>query len=39
MMDNKPQANTILGVNKKYATDKNWGNSVYKYMKYLYSKI
>ena len=30
---------TILGVNKKYATDKNWGNSVYKYMKYLYSKI
>lgn len=30
---------TIWGVNKKYATDKNWGNAVYKYMQYLYSKI
>ncbi len=31
--------NTISGVNKKYASDKNWGNSVYKYMQYLYGKI
>ena len=25
--------NTIWGVNKKYATDTNWGNAVYKYMR------
>lgn len=31
--------NTISGVNKKYATDKNWGESVYRYMNYLYEKI
>lgn len=31
--------NTISAVNKKYATDTNWGNSVYKYMQYLYGKI
>ena len=31
--------NTILAVNKKYATDTNWGNSVYKYMQYLYGKL
>lgn len=31
--------NTIAAVNKKYATDTNWGNSVYKYMQYLYDKI
>lgn len=31
--------NTISGVNKKYATDKNWGNGVYKHMQYLYEKI
>ena len=30
--------NTIDAVNKKYATDKNWGNCVYKYMEYLYGK-
>lgn len=30
--------NTLLSVNKKYATDKNWANCVYKYMKYLYGK-
>ena len=30
---------TISGVNKKYATDKNWANGVYKHMKYLYEKI
>ena len=30
--------NTLSGVNKKYATDKNWANCVYKYMKYLYGK-
>ena len=29
---------TLSGVNKKYATDSNWANSVYKYMKYLYNK-
>ena len=31
--------NTIAAVNKKYATDTHWGNSVYKYMQYLYDKI
>ena len=31
--------NTITAVNKRYATDTNWGNSVYKYMQYLYDKI
>ena len=31
--------NTLTAVNKKYATDKNWANSVYKYMEYLYKKI
>lgn len=31
--------NTISAVNKKYATDKNWKNAVYKYMDYLYGKI
>lgn len=30
--------NTLVAVNKKYATDKNWANAVYKYMKYLYEK-
>ena len=30
---------TLSGVNTKYATDKNWANSVYSYMKYLYNKI
>lgn len=30
---------TISAVNKRYATDTNWGNSVYKYMQYLYNKI
>lgn len=30
---------TLSGVNKKYASDKNWANCVYKYMKYLYGKI
>lgn len=30
---------TIPAINKKYATDSNWGNSVYKYMQYLYEKI
>ena len=30
--------NTISSVNKKYATDKNWANAVYKYMQYLYGK-
>ncbi len=31
--------NTIFDVNKKYATDNNWGNSIFKYMQYLYAKI
>lgn len=30
--------NTIEAVGKKYATDKNWANGVYKHMQYLYSK-
>lgn len=30
---------TLTGVNVKYATDKNWANSVYSYMKYLYNKL
>ena len=30
---------TLTGVNKKYATDKNWANAVYKWMKYLYNKL
>lgn len=30
--------NTLSAVNKKYATDKNWANAVYKHMKYLYGK-
>ena len=31
--------NTLSAVNKRYATDKNWANGVYKHMKYLYNKI
>jgi beta-N-acetylglucosaminidase len=31
--------NTISAVNSKYATDTNWKNCVYQYMKYLYNKI
>ena len=31
--------NNLAGVNKKYATDINWANSVYKWMKYLYNKL
>lgn len=31
--------NTLTGVNKKYASDKNWANKVYSYMEYLYKKI
>lgn len=30
---------TLTGVNKKYATDKNWANAVYNHMKYLYNKL
>ncbi|MCI9063750.1 MAG: hypothetical protein HFJ17_04025 [Clostridia bacterium] len=30
--------NTLAAVNKRYATDKNWCNAVYKHMKYLYGK-
>lgn len=31
--------NDLTGVNKKYATDKNWANSVYTWMKYLYNRL
>lgn len=31
--------NTLSAVNKKYASDKNWANAVYKYMQYLYNKV
>lgn len=31
--------NTISSVNIKYASDKNWANSVYKWMKYLYNSL
>lgn len=31
--------NTITAVNKRYATDTNWKNCVYKYMQYLYNKL
>ena len=30
---------TISAVNKRYASDKNWANSVYKWMQYLYGKL
>lgn len=30
---------TLSGVNTKYASDKNWSNSVYKWMQYLYNKL
>lgn len=30
---------TLSGINIKYATDKNWANSVYNHMKYLYNKL
>ena len=30
---------TLSGVNKRYASDKNWANSVFKQMKYLYNKL
>ena len=30
---------TVNGVNKRYATDKNWANCVYKYIKLLYEKV
>lgn len=30
---------TISAVNKRYATDKNWNNGVYKWMKYLYNRL
>lgn len=31
--------NTLSAVNKRYATDKNWANSVYNHIKYLYNKL
>lgn len=30
---------TLDAVNQKYATDKNWANSVYKWMSYLYGRL
>lgn len=30
---------TLSGVNTKYASDKQWCNKVYQYMKYLYNKL
>ena len=30
---------TLSGINKRYATDKNWANGVYNHMKYLYNKL
>lgn len=30
---------TLTAVNKCYATDKNWANAVYNWMKYLYNKL
>lgn len=30
---------TLTAVNKRYATDKNWSSSVYKWMQYLYKKL
>ena len=30
---------TLSGINQKYATDKNWADSVYTTMKYLYNKL
>ena len=29
----------LTGVNKKYATDKNWADAVYKWMSYLYNRL
>lgn len=30
---------TLSGVNVRYATDKNWANGVYNWMKYLYNRL
>jgi len=30
---------TLAGVNKRYATDKNWHNGVFKWMQYFYNRI
>ncbi len=30
---------TLIGVNIKYATDKNWSSAVYEHIKYLYNKL
>lgn len=31
--------NTLAAVNKKYATDKKWADSIYTWMKYLYNRL
>lgn len=36
---NHYNGNTLSSVNIKYASDKNWANSVFKWMQYLYNKI
>lgn len=30
---------TLSSINKRYATDKNWANGVFKHMQYLYGKV
>ncbi len=30
---------TLNGINKKYASDKNWANAVFSHIKYLYNKL
>ena len=30
---------SVSAINKRYASDKNWANAVYKYMQYLYNKL
>lgn len=33
------EGSTVSAVNKRYATDKNWANGVFKWMTYLYNKL
>lgn len=33
------EGSTLTAVNKRYATDKNWANGVYRWMTYLYNKL
>lgn len=36
---NHYNGSTISAVNKKYASDTNWANAIYKWMQYLYNKL